>query len=194
MSMVRPFINARWNSIMFPPESLETTTNVAVQQIYNEYKWSWKVLDETVDTFVSNGNNYIATLANQCQYALWLESEENDIVTEYYPELSVTQLDDYKYLIQWDKLTVTTEKTYTFTYIKDYEFLPYASDGSLEIPIPNKFIPALYYLVLSQLDLIDVQQLQWQPVNNFNKYQYEIKNLKDNDRWFESVFVWANPQ
>jgi hypothetical protein len=52
----------------------------------------------------------------------------------------------------------------------------------------------LYYLVLSQLDMVDVQQLAWQPTANFNKYQYEIKNLTANDVWYEAQLIWGNPQ
>ena len=36
---------------MFPPQAIEATVNLSVQQIYNEYKWKFKFLDEIIDTF-----------------------------------------------------------------------------------------------------------------------------------------------
>ena len=111
-----------------------------------------------------------------------------------FPEHSTTQINKTTYVARDQTLYTEEEHNYTLTYIRDYTFLWYVANSSTEIPIPNRFIPALYYLVLSQLDMIDAQQLQWQPANNFNKYQYEIKNLKANDMWYEAQLVWANPQ
>lgn len=197
LAMIIPFINARWNSIMFPPQSIEATVNLSVQQIYNEYKWKFKFVDEIIDTFVDTWTYFVWTTAFPIQYSLWLEYTENTIVKELRPEHSVTEFDELEnaiYVVWTDNIKVREEQTYTFTYVKDYLFLSYVADPSLEIPLPNRFIPALYYLVLSQLDLIDVQQLQGQPANNFNKYQYEMKNLKDNDMQYSAQLIWANPQ
>lgn len=192
LSMIQPFINARGNSIIFPPQSIEATVNLSVQQIINEYKWSWLLEDETVDTFTNVWNYYTAKLTYPCKYALWLEYTEDNNTKELTPEHSTTGIDEDIYKINLDTLYVKEEKTYTFTYLRDYNFLNYVSDSSLDIPLPDKCIPALYYLVLSQLDMIDVQQLQWQPVNNFNKYQYEMKNLKENDMSYEAQLIWSN--
>ena len=193
--LVRPFINARWNSIMFPPQSLEATVNISVQQIYNEYKWSWLFTDEDISAFTDLTKYFVADIANPVKYILGLEYQnENDYTIEMFPEHSRTQIDETTYTTEWQTLLVKEEHDYTLTYIKDYTFMAYAANPSLEIPIPNNVLPALYYLVLSQLDLVDAQQLQWQPANNFNKYQYEIKNLKANDMWYEAKLIWGNPQ
>lgn len=199
--MIMPFINARGNSIMFPPQSIEATVNLSVQQIYNEYKWSWLLEDEEISTFTDLTKYYTADIANPVKYILWLEYIDNTTKYELFPEHSTTQLwirdsnvTNYNYVQKDQTLYLYEQHDYTLTYIKDYTFQWYVSNPSTEIPIPNKMIPALYYLVLSQLDLIDAQQLQGQPANNFNKYQYEIKNAKSNDMWYDAQLIWANPQ
>jgi len=187
---------------MFPPESLQATINLSVQQIYNEYKWSWLFVDEEINTFTDLTRYYTADIVNPVKYVLWLEYDDTNTNTiELFPEHSITQLSkrtdsnsNCKYVQKDQLLYLHEEHDYILTYIKDYVFQPYATTAGIDIPIPNKCIPALYYLVLSQLNLIDVQQLAGQPANNFNKYQYEIKNLKANDMWYEAQLLWANPQ
>lgn len=193
--MIRPFINARGNSLVFPPEAIQATINVCVQQIYNEYKWSWQLVDEDVTTFTELPNYFTADITHPIKYILWLEyTDDGDNTIELFCERSRTQIDEDNYAKLWQKLLLKEEHDYVFTYIKNYTFLQYSNETSLDIPVPDSHIPALYYLVLSQLDLIDVQQLVWQPANNFNKYQYEMKNLKDNDIWYELQLIWANPK
>jgi hypothetical protein len=68
--MIYPFINARGNSIMFPPESLQATINLSVQQIYNEYKWSWLFVDEEINTFTDLTRYYTADIVNPVKYVL----------------------------------------------------------------------------------------------------------------------------
>jgi len=193
--LIYPFINARWNSIMFPPQSLEATINISIQQIYNEYKWSWLLEDEDITEFTDLTKYFTAQVANPIKYILWLEYTDSwDNVIEMFPEHSRTQISETTYSKRWQTLLLKEEHEYIFTYIKDYSFLSYVANPSTEIPIPTSFLPALYYLVLSQLDLVDAQQLQWQPANNFNKYQYEMKNMKANDMWYEALLTWGNPQ
>jgi hypothetical protein len=78
---------------------------------------------------------------------------------ELNPEHSTTQLNSTTFIARDQTLYVTSEQNYTLSYIRDYIFLPYVNTPSLNIPLPTKCIPALYYLVLSQLDMVDVQQL-----------------------------------
>lgn len=189
-AMINPFINARWNSIMFPPEALETTINISIQQIYNEYKWSWLVEDESLSITKALWDNFIKELLYPVKYHIGLSIDWADQSVQQ----SINDVSDGSYAIKWKDIIVWTEWDYEFTYLRWYEFLWYKSDSSLEMPIPEKCIPALYYLVLSQLDLIDVQQLQWQPTSNFTKYQYEISNLKLDDIWYEQTLISGNAQ
>ena len=193
--LVMPFVNARWNSIMFPPQTIEATVNLSVQQIYNEYKWMWLLTDEEISTFTDLTRYFTADIANPVKYVLWLEySDTWGNTIEMTPEHSTTEITETLYVQREQLLYLKEEHDYTLTYIRDYTFLWYVADSTLQIPLPTRFIPALYYLVLSQLDLIDAQQLSGQPANNFNKYQYEMKNLKANDMWYESQLIWGNPQ
>jgi len=89
-------------------------------------------------------------------------------------------------------LFMKEKKDYLFTYYKQYSFVNYLADTWIELPVPDNFIPALYYLVISQIDMIYVQQLESQPVSNFNKYQYEIDKLKKDDLPVATSFIWVN--
>lgn len=189
-AMITPFINARGNSIMFPPESLEATVNISVQQIYNEYRWTWLLEDETLTSLTALWDNFSQDLKYPVKYHL--EAEQDWWTLN--PVRSINDLNSGSYWVFNKTFIVADEWTCTVTYLRDYNFLNYVSNSTQEIPLPDKLVPALYYLVLSQLDLIDVQQSQWQPANNFNKYQYEISNLKANDIWFESTLISGNAQ
>lgn len=189
-AMIIPFINARWNSIMFPSESKETTVNVSVQQIYNEYKWMWLLEDEALNNFTAVWDNFTKELKYPIKYHLWVEKDWGSISMKNW----INDLTSGSYVVDNKDLIVTEDWEYTISYLRDYEFLSYAGNPTLEIPLPDKLIPALYYLVLSQLDLVDVQQLQWQTTSNFSKYQYEIANLKANDIWYESQLISGNAQ
>lgn len=193
MAMIIPFVNSRGELFVFPPEALEATVNLSIQQIYNEYKWSWLLTEDTLSTFNDAWTYLIKEGTNPIKYSLWVEKTLNWTDSDLVPARSITELSECTYLINGSNLIVSEEATYIHSYLRDYTFQSYLSDPSMELDIPEKFIPALYYLVLSQIDLIDAQQLQWQPASNFNKYVYEMKNLSSNDMMFSAQLIWANP-
>jgi hypothetical protein len=92
------------------------------------------------------------------------------------------------------EVTVHKDKECYFSYFQQYEFKDYLADTWVELPIPTSFIPALYYLVLSQIDPIYVQQAEGQIYNHYNKYQLEINKLKQDEVPVAVSFYWANPK
>jgi len=188
VSMITPFINARGNSIMFPPESLETTINIAIQQIYNEYRWWWLITDETINEFNVLWDVYVWQLETPVKYLISCSKWSQELN----PCSSKQDLTNTSYMVKWTSLIVRDNEEHVVTFLKDYNFINYTSEWTTKIPLPDKLIPALYYLVLSQLDLVDVQQLQWQPSANFSKYQYEINNAKLDDTQFSQTLTSNN--
>jgi len=55
---------------MFPPQTIEATVNLSVQQIYNEYKWMWLLTDEEISTFTDLTRYFTADIANPVKYVL----------------------------------------------------------------------------------------------------------------------------
>ena len=100
---------------------------------------------------------------------------------EFYPAKSIQDFTDNNFYTLGTDIFFRENEDYLFSYLKDYEFLDYLSDPGMEIPLPTKFIPALYFNVMSQVDLIYTQQLEGEPRASFNKYQYEIDKLKKDD-------------
>lgn len=199
-NMIRPFLNIRWTSFLYTRKAIEVTINLAVQQIYNEYRWSF-----LFHTILIKDTDWV-----QWQYG-W-EYEPVDLI-KYPVEVRMNDeildpaksLNDFgiegerrNFLFLDGKLIVKHKYDAKFSYFRQYRFIPYETwlpeDRTQDIQLPDSFIPALYYLVLSQLDMLYVQQGEWQVVNNYSKYANEIDKLKLDDLPWATSFYWANPQ
>lgn len=200
-SMIYPFINARWSSMLFTQEWIEATINNWIQQIHNEYKWSWLYdsIEIPAGDFTLVWNRYEATLNYRIK--LWLSldyitwtynSASNYNYTELKQAKTILELTDNTFVWIGNKIQVTKPRDYLFSFYKEYEYKNYVTDWSLDLWIEDKFIPALYYLVLSQLDMLNVQQADWMQTSNFSKYQYEINKLKSDDIPVATSFIWVN--
>lgn len=193
-SMIFPVINARGNSMLYSKEWIMNVTNLAIQQIYNEYRWSF--LFDTVEVLEWNIANYLSyykyNLIDWVKQPLQLSYLDWDRYIPLNPAKSLLDFNDQTFLAYGKELFMKEKKDYLFTYYKQYSFVNYLADTWIELPVPDSFIPALYYLVISQIDMIYVQQLESQPVSNFNKYQYEIDKLKKDDLPPATSFIWVN--
>jgi hypothetical protein len=202
-AMIHPFINARWNSMIFTAEWLEAVVNNGIQQIHNEYNWSWLYDTITVPSwdFTLVWNKYEATILNKIKtpmsldYLTWTwkyvpESEYNYSSLRLWK--TILELTDETFVAYSKKVTVTKQKEYLFSYYRDYEYQEFILNPWLDLRIDDRFIPALYYLVLSQLDMLNAQQAEWSQASNFSKYQYEITKLKVNDLQTATSFIWWN--
>lgn len=193
-SMIFPVINARGNSMLYSRESIMNIVNIWIQQIYNEYRWSF--LFDTVEVLKWNITPFSwyfkYNLIERIKQPLQLSYLDWNTYIPLNPAKSLLDFNEQTFLAYGKELFMKEKKDYLFTYYKQYTFKDYLTNMGVELPIPDNFIPALYYLVLSQIDMIYVQQLDWQPSSNFNKYQYEIDKLKKDDLQPATSFIWVN--
>ena len=189
-----PVINARWNSMLYSKEWISSMVNLSIQQIYNEYRWSFLYVSESILSWNATTylDRYKYNLLNKVKLPISLSYLDWDRYIDMGPAKSLLDLDKTTFLVYNDELYFKELKDYLFCYYKQYKFINYLADTWVELQIPDSFIPALYYLVLSQIDMIYVQQADWEYKSNFNKYQYEIDKLKKDDLPPAIWFTWVN--
>lgn len=181
-AMIIPFINVRGWDIVYPPESLSVAIQNWIQTIFNEYKWSWLYTTKKINKEDWIDSNWYYT------YDLWniksietVEYRDTSSYIDYEPVTRITDLWDNKFLRFWNYVIVSEPKDLSISYYDDFTWDLFPTDKSKEVPLPSKFIPALYYLVLSQIDIIEVTQAEWETYTNYWKYTNQITKLKDND-------------
>ena len=189
-SLIHWIIQSRWSTYLYNWLAISNIVNICIQQIYNEYRWSFLYNDIIMNTFTKEWDYYTYDLSN---YPIKTIMHVKDSISDnpLYRVNSFIELDDDSYLIRDNKFYVTNNNKIYFHYYKWYTFKNYNTETSLEIPLEDKMISALYYLVLSQLDQLYVLQNEWEPRANFNKYQYEIENVKKDDMLWEAQLVWT---
>jgi hypothetical protein len=181
-AMIIPFINVRGWDIVYPPESLSVAIQNWIQTIFNEYKWSWLYTTKKINKEDWIDSNWYYT------YDLWniksietVEYRDASSYIDYEQVTRITDLWDNKFLRFWNYVIVSEPKDLSISYYDDFTWDLFPTDKSKEVPLPSKFIPALYYLVLSQIDIIEVTQAEWETYTNYWKYTNQITKLKDND-------------
>lgn len=189
-----PVINARWNSMLYSKEWISSMINLSIQQIYNEYRWSFLYVSENILSWNATTylDRYKYNLLNKVKLPISLSYLDWDRYIDMDPAKSLLDLDKTTFLAYNKELYFKELKDYLFCYYIQYEFINYLADTWVELRLPDSFIPALYYLVLSQIDMIYVQQADWEYRSNFNKYQYEIDKLKKDDLPSATSFTWVN--
>lgn len=186
--MIIPFINVRGGDIVYPREALNVAVQNGIQQIYNEYNWSWlfNSIEIKKDEF-KDWNIYF-------WYDMWplknITLVMNNHTKVYLDEAkNLTELNCNTYLRHWNYILMRTPADITVGFYKDYEWILPQPGWSTEIPMPNTMIPSLYYLVLSQIDMIEVVQPEQETRTNYNKYRDQI-TLKKNSDSITLVSIW----
>jgi len=198
-SMLLPYLNIRGNSMLFTQASISYNTNIAIQQIYNEYRWAFQFKTIILNSFIQVGTKYKATIVDSVKYPVEVNYKDKsynceNITETLTPSKSILDFNEWTFMYYNKEVTVHKDKECYFSYFQQYEFKDYLADTWVELPIPTSFIPALYYLVLSQIDPIYVQQAEGQIYNHYNKYQLEINKLKQDEVPVAVSFYWANPK
>lgn len=192
-SMIIPFINVRWWDIVYPPESLSVSIQNWIQTIYNEYKWSWLYTTKKIkesDWIDSNG--YYSYDMWEIKSIEWVQYISENWIIDYEKVTRLTDLWDNKFLQFWNYIIVNKKIDLSISYFYDYTWDLFPTDKAQHLPLPTKFIPALYYLVLSQIDIIEVTQAEWETYTNYGKYSNQIKILKENDIIPVMQLEWGN--
>lgn len=193
--MIVPFINVRGWNIVYPYESLSVAIQNGIQDIYNEYKWSWLNTSTRINTTDWIDSNWYYT------YEVGKNKFVSDLITydaswnieAVLTEVKrITELTENTFMAVGDYVLVNQPVVVTINYMRDFEWTLFDKDTSRDLPLPDKMIPALYYLVLSQIDIIEVTQAESQTYSNYGKYTNKIKTLKENDLWIASSIAGWN--
>ena len=103
-SMIVPFINVRGWDIVYPYESLSVAVHNAIQDIYNEYRWSWLLNTKKIEEADWTDWNwyYLYDMWN-IKFVDTLEvlNTSTWIQEAYEKVTTVTELDEKKYLVHW---------------------------------------------------------------------------------------------
>jgi len=193
-SMIVPFINVRWGDIVYPYESLSVAIENGIQDIYSEYKWSWLIRStKLLEDEWTDSNWYYTYDMGNVKEVIALEKFDDDwtYLGEFTQVKKITDLNEVSYLVSGQYLIVSQPIIVTVTYSIDYTWRLFNRDTSVEIPMPDRMIPALYYLVLSQIDIIEVTQAESQTYSNYWKYTNKIKTLKENDLPMATSIAWG---
>lgn len=179
-SLIHWVIQSRWSTYLYNNLTISNMTNICIQQIYNEYRWSFLYSDLKMDSLVQEWEYYTYDISSiKIKTNIEVKDTKDDYVL--YKVNSFIDLDDSTFLIRDKKIYFTKDTPKYMHYLKWYSFKEYNKDWWIELDIPDNLTTALYYLVLSQIDLLYVLQAEQEPRANFNKYQYEIENCKKDD-------------
>lgn len=193
--MLAPFINVRWWDIIYPDESIDVAIQNWIQDIYNEYNWSWLYTSTSKkkEDFIDGNWYYLVELpVNKSIWSVHSFDDDWNWLWELEEIKQLVDLRDNNFLKHWNYIITTKPINATISYFKDFEWTLFEYDAALEIPMPNKMIPALYYLVLSQIDIIEVTQATNETYDNYNKYANKIETLKSTDPIIATSIAWGN--
>lgn len=192
-SMIVPFINVRWWDVVYPYASLQVAIQNAIQDIYNEYRWSWLITSKKIinTDWIDWNWYYLYDIGNMKWIQSIIVSLSNSNIQWPLTEVeNITELSNYTFIVSGNFIIVSEKVTCTVTYFKDYTWNLFSTDTTTEIPFPDKMIPALYYLVLSQIDIIEVTQASSQTYSNYWKYSNKIKKLIEQDAPLNAKLQW----
>lgn len=198
ISSINPIIGRKGWAFLATTEALDTIVNVCVQIIYSAYKWRF-LMEEVIiqeDDWVSSGNYFEYNTDYPIRVPILFEWD-NSAKTQYtwvsLRFLLPTTIKDKYVSRPWENRIISNTKlTWLFAYYREYTQINYKADTSIEIPLPNSHIPALHYLVLSQLEMIYAQQREAEETTNYQKYQSLINNLKIEDPQSTIALEWIN--
>lgn len=147
------------------PDTILSFINMGISNIWTfEWRsWSFKFLFNEEFTTTNTGNEYLYTIQNSTTY--WIERVNSVTAYVNWKELNlnaferrndwrVTKPNEIFYEMHRPVLKVFDDAgapiTYNISYLRTFKQLTSQTD---EIPLPEVFIPALYFLVISYLQL-----------------------------------------
>lgn len=185
--ILQPFFLSRWSSSLAWLDEIQSYINLAIQDIYNENNWIFKIKDETLSSYVDA--NWRRMFTSTYDIDMFIEAKDqywNDI----YPITTRLKDDKRTFNVSWKNIYFldTTDVTEIYiTYTKQYIWYNRVTDWTNIIPLPDKFIPAVIkaiYDYTSPINLFDWEQTQ---TDFFWHYTNRIWKLKDQDSVSETT-------
>ena len=178
--ILQPYFLSRWWDSLAWIDNIQTYINMAIQDVYNENNWIFKIVPETISTFtILNWKKIFKALYN---IDMFIEANVQDW-NSLYP--MTTLIKDWQcFNKEWQYIYFLESSLVTsidITYTKEYIWYERVIDWWKIIPVPNKFIPAIMksiYDYTSPINLFDWEQTQ---VDFFGHYTNRINKLKDID-------------
>lgn len=191
-SVIRPFFITRWSSELATNDMIDNYVNLCIQDIYNRHNWLFKKVNQNL-TYTAYWEWYrkwettydIATLIS-AQDNNW-----NNLNPSFRRISEQTWYDPFTEvdINIWKNFIITRDNVDTLyvEYIREYTWFTYEAMKNEELPIPNKFIPALTLLVYDYASPLSY----FEDDNTVPRYQIADKQLeyiKSNDSISESVY------
>lgn len=181
-----PFFLTRWGNDLAGPETLETYINLAIQDIFNENTWTFKIKNEEILTYEDTETRRIFKTSYPIDQIIEIVDQDWDEVfasANFLKELDQFNFQDKNLLFlledkSWRAQEITEIR---ITYAMQYTFYQHNKDGTNPIPLPDKFIPAVIkavYDYAAPINLFDGEQTQ---VDFFGHYTNRVNKLKDID-------------
>jgi len=173
------FLSRGWESLAWI-DNIQTYINMAIQDVYNENNWIFKIFTEKISTFtISNWKKVFVSKYSIDMFIEAIDQNQEDI----YP--MTTMLRDWKMFNKaWKNIYFREDSLVTeieISYTKEYVWYDRVKDWGNEIPLPNKFIPSVMksiYDYTAPINLFDWESTQ---VDFFGHYTNRINKLKDID-------------
>lgn len=185
-SILHPFFMSRWGSFLANKDVIWNMINLVIQDIYNEYNWNYKFVSESIDSFkvIWNNNVFVSSKDIDC-FTEAIDSRWKRINPTIW---ILRQTDDFNF----SKNNIYFSTTSSITWIKITYTTPYiwynpGKDGWNNIPLPDKFIPAIMKLVYDYASPISLFDGEQSTIDFFGHYRSRIQVLKELDVVAENV-------
>ena len=188
--LLHPFFLSRWWSSLAWIDNIETYINLAIQDVYNEWNWSWIIKYEKISNFTIE--NWFKRFVSEFDIEQIIECKNMDWDDLYAVSWIIDRHDWYNrnFRFSWKNIYFSENSNieeFEISYVKKYIWYNSKKDWTNPIPLDDKFIPAILksiYDYTSPINLFEWEQTQ---VDYFWHYTNRINKLKDKDALSEST-------
>lgn len=191
--IIQPFFLSRWWSSLAQLDNIQSYINLAIQDVYNENNWTFKIINEAITTYVDE--NWKRRFESTENIDMFIEAKDqywNDI----FPTVNMiyNKTDWYKKMFNfsWKNIYFLDDTDVTeiyVTYTKSYVWYNRVVDWWKEIPLPDKFIPAVIKSIYDYSAPINLFEWEETQADFFWHYTNRINKLKDIDSVSEITFI-----
>lgn len=170
-SLIRPFFVTRGWWTLSNNEMLDQYINIASQDVWNYYDWSFKIKTEDL-TSVENWDYLKWETTYNIDTIVDIEDEYGNKITPMTKKISADNECNV-----WENfiLTTTEVKEINIRYMKSYEWIKLAVNWTDSLQFPNKFVPALMNKIFDYASPLSY----FEDDNAVPRYQIAVRQLDE---------------
>lgn len=192
-ALIHPFFLSRWWDSLAQLDSIQTYINLAIQDIWNEDNWTFKIYNERVSIYVDEAWKRRFETINEID--MFIEAKDqywDDIypTTVWLKSEWASQSDSKEFNFSWKNiyfLDSTSVTELNITYTVKYKWYNRSLNWTDKIPLPDKFIPALLKAIYDYTSPINLFEWETSQVDYYGHYTNKINKLKLLDSVSEST-------